>query len=94
MARVYPSKIFPGMQSNAERKVYYALKDNQIVRIAGARRRTSFDIDVRFQKRPHNPLPLKAGFKKRQTKVPWLELRDLNPILDCSVLCPATKHKC
>jgi hypothetical protein len=28
MAKMYPSKILAGTQSNAERKVYYALKDN------------------------------------------------------------------
>jgi len=38
-------------------------------------------VDVRFQKRAHNPLLLNAGFDKKQVKVPWLENRHLNLIL-------------
>jgi hypothetical protein len=35
-------------------------------------------ILVRFQKRAHNPLLLKAGFDKKQPAIPWLENRKLN----------------
>lgn len=35
------------------------------------------DILVRFQKRAHNPLLLKAGFAKKQPAIPWLDNRKL-----------------
>jgi hypothetical protein len=36
------------------------------------------EILVRFQKRAHNPLLLKAGFDKKQPAIPWLDNRKLN----------------
>ena len=38
-------------------------------------------ITVRFQKRAHNPLLLKAGFDKKTVKVPWLDKRPLQLVL-------------
>jgi len=37
-------------------------------------------IDVRFQKRAHNPLLLKIGFDAKKVTVPWLDNRPLNLI--------------
>lgn len=37
-------------------------------------------IDVRFQKRAHNPLLLKAAFQNKKAPVPWLDNRPLNLI--------------
>jgi hypothetical protein len=36
------------------------------------------EILVRFQKRAHNPLLLKAGFDQKHVAIPWLEKRRLN----------------
>lgn len=36
------------------------------------------DIVVRFQKRAHNPLLLKAGFQKKHPAIPWLGSKKLN----------------
>jgi hypothetical protein len=36
------------------------------------------EILVRFQKRAHNPLLLKAGFDKKQPAIPWLDNRKLH----------------
>lgn len=36
------------------------------------------EILVRFQKRAHNPLLLKAGFDKKQAAIPWLDNRKLS----------------
>ena len=36
------------------------------------------DIVVRFQKRAHNPLLLKAGFHKKHPAIPWLDSKKLN----------------
>jgi hypothetical protein len=36
------------------------------------------EILVRFQKRAHNPLLLKAGFDKKQPAIPWLDNRTLH----------------
>jgi hypothetical protein len=36
------------------------------------------EIRVRFQKRAHNPLLLKAGFEQKQPAIPWLGNRKLN----------------
>ncbi len=36
------------------------------------------EILVRFQKRAHNPLLLKAGIDKKQPAIPWLDNRKLN----------------
>jgi len=38
------------------------------------------EITVKFQKRAHNPLLLKAGFDKRQPAIPWLGNKKLNLI--------------
>jgi hypothetical protein len=37
-------------------------------------------IDVRFQKRAHNPLLLAAGFDKTDVPVPWLDGKRLRLI--------------
>ena len=39
---------------------------------------TEKEIVVRFQKRAHNPLLLKAGFEKKHPAIPWLENKKLN----------------
>ena len=39
---------------------------------------TERNIDVRFQKRAHNPLLLDAGFHQTDTRIPWLGNRRLN----------------
>ena len=36
------------------------------------------EILVRFQKRAHNPLLLKAGFDQKHVAIPWLDKRRLN----------------
>jgi hypothetical protein len=36
------------------------------------------DVTVRFQKRAHNPLLLKAGFDKKHPAIPWLGNKPLN----------------
>lgn len=36
------------------------------------------EIVVRFQKRAHNPLLLKAGFEKKHPAIPWLDNKKLN----------------
>jgi hypothetical protein len=36
------------------------------------------EVTVRFQKRAHNPLLLKAGFAKKHPAIPWLEKKKLN----------------
>jgi hypothetical protein len=33
---------------------------------------TGNDVEVRFQKRAHNPLLVAAGFEKTESAVPWL----------------------
>jgi hypothetical protein len=39
---------------------------------------TEKEIIVKFQKRAHNPLLLKAGFEKKHPAIPWLENKKLN----------------
>ena len=39
---------------------------------------TDQQIMVRFQKRAHNPLLLKAGFQKKQPEIPWLKNKKLS----------------
>lgn len=39
------------------------------------------DIEVRFQKRAHNPLLLAAGFAERDVLVPWLGGKRLRLVL-------------
>ena len=39
---------------------------------------TDRHIDVRFQKRAHNPLLLAAGFHQTEVRIPWLQNRRLN----------------
>jgi len=36
------------------------------------------DVTVRFQKRAHSPLLLKAGFDKKHPAIPWLNNKKLN----------------
>ena len=36
------------------------------------------EVTVRFQKRAHNPLLVKAGFDKRRPIIPWLGNKKLN----------------
>ena len=38
---------------------------------------TGKEIQVRFQKRAHNPLLLAAGFHKKDVRIPWLKNRRL-----------------
>ncbi len=39
---------------------------------------TEKEILVKFQKRAHNPLLLKAGFEKKRPAIPWLDNKKLN----------------
>ncbi len=39
---------------------------------------TEKEIFVKFQKRAHNPLLLKAGFEKKRPAIPWLKNKKLN----------------
>jgi hypothetical protein len=39
---------------------------------------TKEEISVRFQKRAHNPLLLRAGFGRKPVKIPWLHNRPLH----------------
>jgi hypothetical protein len=39
---------------------------------------TDQGITVRFQKRAHNPLLLKAGFARKHPAIPWLQNKRLN----------------
>lgn len=39
---------------------------------------TEKEVVVRFQKRAHNPLLLKAGFEKKNPAIPWLENKKLS----------------
>jgi hypothetical protein len=38
---------------------------------------TDQEIEVRFQKRAHNPLLLAAGFDKTNLPIPWLDRKRL-----------------
>ena len=54
----------------AEAKSRHIFRD--LIDATGTLHLTPDEIEVRFQKRAHNPLLLAAGFAQRQTNVAWL----------------------
>ena len=44
-------------------------------------------IEVRFQKRAHNPLLLAAGFEQTDVSIPWLDLICLSKICGATRKC-------
>jgi transposase len=70
--RLLAQKIGNGYQRAKSRKIFRDFIDASAYIMIGPR-----DITVRFQKRAHNPLLLKAGFGKIDCRIPWLGNRRL-----------------
>ena len=71
--RIFANRIGNGYQSARSRHLFRDFIDaTATVTIRDS------DIEVRFQKRAHNPLLLAAGFDKTDQPIPWLDNKRLH----------------
>lgn len=71
--RLFANEIAQGYERSKSRTLFRDFIDaHATVEIADT------EIVVRFQKRAHNPLLLKAGFNKKHPGIPWLENKKLH----------------
>jgi transposase len=73
--RLLGSRLGNGYQNAESRHIFRDFVDATAFVMVGPG-----GIDVRFQKRAHNPLLLAAGFDKMETPIPWLARRRLRLI--------------
>src|SRR5208337_412814 len=70
--RLLGSRIAHGFETAKSRQLFDKFVDAAATIKIGSR-----DIEVRFQKRAHNPLLMAAGFDSESVSVPWLGQRRL-----------------
>lgn len=71
--RLFAQRIGNGYEKTKSRQLFRDFIDaTAIVRI------TEKDIEIRFQKRSHNPLLIAADFEKTDVHIPWLHNKKLH----------------